>query len=129
MSYYISIIDSTWKFDPEKEDEALQVIKTLKYYGDTPMVSEDTQTLDQALQRLDFEVDRFPSYDGENVEMLHIIGYSNKDSFVEKILNALTPFSVEGSEIEWVGEDHRHWKHIVTHGEMVIKYGRVVYDD
>lgn len=129
MSYYITLTNSTWQFDPEKENEALQVLKTLKYYGGTPMVSEDTQTLDQALQRLDFEVDRFPSYDGENVEVLHIIGYSNRDSFVETILKTLAPFSVDGSEIEWAGEDHTHWKYIVAHGDIVIKYGRIVYDD
>lgn len=129
MSYYIDLINSTWAIDPKKENLALRAIKALKEYGDSPLVPQSVKTLDQALQTLAFEVDRFPSCDGENVEMLHIVGYNGRDDFTEDTLKAIAPFSVGGSEIEWVGEDHSHWKHAIARGKLVTKYGRVVYDD
>lgn len=86
-----------------------------------PNYPETTENLADVLEMLGFEVQVRENGD------LAIGYYDNKTGQEELFLAAIAPYSLNGSMIEWEGEDGDRWKYVVENGRMRTLQGEVQY--
>ena len=61
-------------------------------------------------------------------EPLRLAWYDSKTGAEEHFLSAAAPFIESGGYMEWRGEDGSCWRHDFIDGEMVSRFGRIVYE-
>jgi hypothetical protein len=126
MGYYIRLDDADWEV--KETPEALATIREMpvKYHGikrggssngekwfswmnDTEI--ENAETVESVFQNLGFETE---STDGG----FKLIGYDSKTGQEDLFLGVIAPYSVEGSYVEFIGEDDAHYRYEVDNGKM-----------
>jgi len=126
MGYYIRLDDADWEV--KETPEALATIREMpvKYHGikrggssngekwfswmnDTEI--ENAVNVETVFQQLGFETE---STDGG----FKLIGYDSKTGQEDLFLGVIAPYSVQGSYVEFIGEDDAHYRYEVNNGKM-----------
>lgn len=128
MGYYVRIEEVDWEI--KETPEALATIREMpkkykaiqrggssngekwfSWMNDTEI--ETAETVESVFNQLGFETQK--TDDG-----FEIIGYDSKTGQEDLFLAVMAPFTVQGSTIEWVGEDSSIWRHHINNGRMYV---------
>lgn len=142
MGFYVHTSNVNLSVPAEHVDAAFQAVKELnkrddlktggRYSGGKVVerwfawmpadYDEVYKSLDEVFWALGFE-DAHIDDDGR-----FVLGrYDDKTGAENHFLEAIAPFVVDGSYVEWVGEDGSMWRFLFRRGEMLVEEGMVVY--
>ena len=137
MGYYIRLDDADWEV--KETPESLQAIREMpvKYHGikrggssngekwfswmnDSEI--ENAVNVETVFQQLGFETE---STDGG----FKLLGYDSKTGQEDLFLAVIAPYSVEGSYVEFIGEDDAHYRYEVNDGKMYTLSAEIKWSD
>lgn len=137
MGYYIRLDDANWEV--KETPESLQAIREMpvKYHGikrggssngekwfswmnDSEI--ENAVNVEAVFQQLGFETE---STDGG----FKLVGYDSKTGQEDLFLAVIAPYSVEGSYVEFIGEDDSHYRYEVEDGKMYTLSAEIKWGD
>lgn len=125
MGYMAHTLSSDFTVPAEKTKDALNALTASPAWEHRSIKGgEESDTLMTALDRFGFEVDA--GY--ENPDDVVITNYNDKygDEIVAA-LEALAPFAIEGTGMQWQGEDNTFWEMEVKDGALDYKHGDLTY--
>lgn len=143
MGYYVTTQDVSFTIPADKLDDCYRALCALNDLPDShkrggswsegqqrqawfswmePNYPETCKNAQEVFEELGFDCEVSP--DGS----LSLNYYDNKTGQEDLFLEAAAPFAMEGSYIEWRGEDGEQWLDTVVDGKLVRKTGRVVYE-
>lgn len=137
MGYYIRLDDADWEI--KETPEALATIREMpvKYHAikrggssngekwfswmnDTEI--ENAESVEIVFNHLGFETEKT---DGG----FKLVGYDSKTGQEDLFLGVIAPYSVEGSYVEFIGEDDAHYRYEVNDGKMYTLSAEIKWGD
>lgn len=137
MGYYIDLVDANWEI--KETPESLSTIREMpiKYHAlkrggsssgekwfswmnDTEI--ENAVSVENVFNQLGFETEKT---DGG----FKLTGYSSKTGQEDLFLAVLAPWTVDGSHLEWRGEDGEVWMYEVHKGEMFRRDSELIFSE
>lgn len=135
MGYYVTITDSQFLI-PERRDVLAAIYEMdtkfheakrgnangTRYFIGASADLKTFKTVGAVFSHLGFDIYEDDGY-------VAIEGYNGKAYQEDLFLAVVAPFVMDGSFIEWVGEEGERWRHSVHEGRLVTQAGTVVWSE
>jgi hypothetical protein len=135
MGYCIELIESNFVIEKSNTTNIVNALKdfaknfTDEYNDDRIMWVDKENIIDSDNIEEIFEEIRYPLIkdNNENYTIDYFCGEKLGDDF--EIFKVIAPYIVDGSYLEYLGEDGEQWKYIFKNGECKVKSIKKSYDE